>query len=60
MLVSTLLFFISGVLTIRELEEMPWNVIFLFSGAMSLLLMAVLALFIALVWPSLGMPILAK
>jgi len=60
MLVSTLLFFISGVLTIRELEEMPWNVILLFSGAMSLLLMAVLALFIALVWPSLGMPILAK
>jgi sodium-dependent dicarboxylate transporter 2/3/5 len=36
MLVSTLLFFISGVLTIRELEEIPWNVILLFSGAMSI------------------------
>lgn len=36
MLVSTLLFFIFRVLTIRELEEIPWNIILLFSGAMSI------------------------
>src|SRR3989304_2066342 len=36
MLVSTLLFFISGVLTINELEDIPWNIILLFSGAMSI------------------------
>ncbi|HLC16938.1 MAG TPA: SLC13 family permease, partial [Thermodesulfovibrionia bacterium] len=35
-LVSTLLFFISNVLTIKELEEIPWNIILLFSGAMSI------------------------
>ena len=36
MLVSTLLFFLFGVLTIKELEEIPWNIILLFSGAMSI------------------------
>lgn len=36
MLVSTLLFFIFGVLTIDELEGIPWNIILLFSGAMSI------------------------
>ena len=35
-LVSTLLFFIFKVLTIRELEDVPWNIILLFSGAMSI------------------------
>ncbi|RJQ50443.1 MAG: SLC13/DASS family transporter [Nitrospiraceae bacterium] len=36
MLVSTLLFFIFKVLTVKELEEIPWNIILLFSGAMSI------------------------
>ncbi len=36
MLVSTLIFFILRVLTVRELEEIPWNIILLFSGAMSI------------------------
>src|SRR4030066_105714 len=36
MLVSTLLFFLFGVLTIDELEGIPWNIILLFSGAMSI------------------------
>lgn len=36
MLSSTLLFFILGVLTVRDLEEVPWNIILLFSGAMSI------------------------
>jgi sodium-dependent dicarboxylate transporter 2/3/5 len=36
MLVSTLLFFLFKVLTVRELEEIPWNIILLFSGAMSI------------------------
>jgi sodium-dependent dicarboxylate transporter 2/3/5 len=36
MLVSTLLFFIFKILTVKELEEMPWNIILLFSGAMSI------------------------
>lgn len=35
-LVSTMLFFIFKVLTIRELEDVPWNIILLFSGAMSI------------------------
>ncbi len=33
---STLLFFILGVLTVKDLEEIPWNIILLFSGAMSI------------------------
>jgi solute carrier family 13 (sodium-dependent dicarboxylate transporter), member 2/3/5 len=36
MLISTLLFFIFRVLTVKELEDMPWNIILLFSGAMSI------------------------
>lgn len=35
-LISTLLFFIFKVLTVKELEEIPWNIILLFSGAMSI------------------------
>jgi len=35
-LVATLIFFLSGVLTIRDLEEIPWNIILLFGGAMSI------------------------
>jgi sodium-dependent dicarboxylate transporter 2/3/5 len=35
-LVSTLLFFIFKVLTVKELEDIPWNIILLFSGAMSI------------------------
>lgn len=35
-LVATLLFFIFKILTIKELEEIPWNIILLFSGAMSI------------------------
>ncbi|MEW6108739.1 MAG: SLC13 family permease [Nitrospirota bacterium] len=36
MLISTLVFFIFKVLTVRELEDIPWNIILLFSGAMSI------------------------
>jgi sodium-dependent dicarboxylate transporter 2/3/5 len=36
MLSSTLLFFILGVLTVKDLEEIPWNIVLLFSGAMSI------------------------
>jgi sodium-dependent dicarboxylate transporter 2/3/5 len=35
-LLSTVLFFISGILTIEDLEEIPWNIILLFAGAMSI------------------------
>jgi len=35
-LVSTILFFISNILTIEDLEEIPWNIILLFAGAMSI------------------------
>jgi sodium-dependent dicarboxylate transporter 2/3/5 len=35
-LISTLMFFILGVLTVQDLEEIPWNIILLFSGAMSI------------------------
>jgi sodium-dependent dicarboxylate transporter 2/3/5 len=35
-LVTTLLFFIFNILTIKELEEIPWNIILLFGGAMSI------------------------
>jgi sodium-dependent dicarboxylate transporter 2/3/5 len=35
-LVSTLMFFICKVLTVQDLEEIPWNIILLFSGAMSI------------------------
>jgi len=36
MLVATLLFFIFRILTVKELETVPWNIILLFSGAMSI------------------------
>jgi sodium-dependent dicarboxylate transporter 2/3/5 len=36
LLVSTLLFFIVGILDIEDLEAIPWNIILLFSGAMSI------------------------
>lgn len=35
-LISTLIFFIFKILTVKELEEIPWNIILLFSGAMSI------------------------
>ncbi len=35
-LLSTLAFFIFKVLTVKELEDIPWNIILLFSGAMSI------------------------
>jgi solute carrier family 13 (sodium-dependent dicarboxylate transporter), member 2/3/5 len=36
LLVSTLLFFILKILDIRDLEDIPWNIILLFAGAMSI------------------------
>lgn len=36
MLLSTIFFFLTGVLTVKELEDVPWNIILLFSGAMSI------------------------
>lgn len=35
-LLSTVLFFVFGILTIEDLEEVPWNIILLFAGAMSI------------------------
>jgi sodium-dependent dicarboxylate transporter 2/3/5 len=35
-LVSTIIFFLFKILTIKELEEIPWNIILLFAGAMSI------------------------
>jgi sodium-dependent dicarboxylate transporter 2/3/5 len=35
-LISTLLFFIFNILDIEDLENVPWNIILLFSGAMSI------------------------
>ncbi len=35
-LLSTVLFFLAGILTIEDLEEVPWNIILLFAGAMSI------------------------
>ncbi len=35
-LLSTVMFFITGILTIEDLEEIPWNIILLFAGAMSI------------------------
>ena len=35
-LTSTILFFVTGILDIIDLEEMPWNIILLFAGAMSI------------------------
>ena len=35
-LVSTILFFVFKILTIEDLEKIPWNIILLFGGAMSI------------------------
>ncbi|MFH0999172.1 MAG: SLC13 family permease [Pseudomonadota bacterium] len=35
-LLSTLMFFITGIMGIEDLENVPWNIILLFSGAMSI------------------------
>jgi len=35
-LVSTIMFFISGIMDIDDLEAIPWNIILLFAGAMSI------------------------
>jgi sodium-dependent dicarboxylate transporter 2/3/5 len=34
--VATLLFFVLELLTVKDLEEIPWNIILLFGGAMSI------------------------
>lgn len=36
MLIGTLLFFLFRILTVKELEDIPWNIILLFGGAMSI------------------------
>ena len=36
LLLSTILFFVFGILDINDLEEIPWNIILLFAGAMSI------------------------
>ncbi|WP_373498204.1 SLC13 family permease [Desulfococcus sp.] len=36
LLISTILFFVFGILDINDLEEIPWNIILLFAGAMSI------------------------
>lgn len=35
-LLSTIIFFMFKILTIKELEQIPWNIILLFAGAMSI------------------------
>ncbi|MBW1899507.1 MAG: SLC13/DASS family transporter [Deltaproteobacteria bacterium] len=35
-LVSTIMFFIFGIMKIEDLEDVPWNIILLFAGAMSI------------------------
>ena len=35
-LVSTVLFFLLGILDINDLEDIPWNIVLLFGGAMSI------------------------
>lgn len=35
-LLSTVFFFVTGILDIDDLEEIPWNIILLFAGAMSI------------------------
>jgi sodium-dependent dicarboxylate transporter 2/3/5 len=35
-LVSTVLFFVLGILDLKDLEEIPWNIVLLFGGAMSI------------------------
>ena len=36
MIVGTVAFFLSGTLTVEDLETIPWNIILLFGGAMSI------------------------
>ena len=36
LLLSSILFFVTGILDIDDLEEIPWNIILLFGGAMSI------------------------
>ncbi len=36
LLTATVLFFLTKILTVRDLEEIPWNIILLFGGAMSI------------------------
>jgi sodium-dependent dicarboxylate transporter 2/3/5 len=35
-LLSTILFFVTGIMKLEDLEEIPWNIILLFAGAMSI------------------------
>ena len=35
-LISTILFFVTGILDLEDLEAIPWNIILLFAGAMSI------------------------
>ncbi len=35
-LISTILFFITGIMDLEDLESIPWNIILLFAGAMSI------------------------
>ena len=35
-LISTVLFFLLGILEIKDLEDIPWNIVLLFGGAMSI------------------------
>ncbi len=35
-LISTILFFVTGIMDLDDLEAIPWNIILLFSGAMSI------------------------
>jgi sodium-dependent dicarboxylate transporter 2/3/5 len=35
-LLSTIIFFVFKILTIKELEQIPWNIVLLFAGAMSI------------------------
>lgn len=35
-LLSTVIFFLFKILTVRELEDLPWNIVLLFAGAMSM------------------------
>ncbi|WP_054029369.1 SLC13 family permease [Desulfatitalea tepidiphila] len=35
-LISTILFFVTGLLSVEDLEDVPWNIILLFGGAMSI------------------------
>ena len=35
-LLSTIIFFLFKILTVKELEDIPWNIVLLFAGAMSI------------------------